>query len=297
MSAADRAVWFVGDLDDPWVAALAEALPIGSRRMPCAGGLPDDWPDELAASRVAPAPVLVLHRALLTAFDAERLGRLRIRRTPPLRVVLCFGPHVRHADLDQWSARGLIDALVPEATARDTIARHLAPGAWETLAPDRRAAGRRVALISSNVELQRTLAEACEALGYTPEPAADWAGAGAAAAAASSGPALWDVPVLEPDWTRFLARRSRLGPVVALLGFADRSLVTQARGHGASACLELPYDLLDLGHVLDRLTASRTEPGHLLPPSPVGMMAAAAGDGAGTRRRAAPTVAGAGPDA
>jgi hypothetical protein len=291
MSAADRAVWFVGDLDDPWVAALADALPIGSRRMPCAGGLPDDWPDELAARRATPAPVLVLHRALLTAFDAERLGRLRVRRSPPLRVVLCFGPHVRHADLDQWSARGLIDAIVPEATARDTIARHLGAGAWESLAAERRPAGRRVALISSNTELQRTLADACEALGYTPEPAADWA------AAAASGPALWDVPVLEPDWTRSLARRSRLGPVVALLGFADRSLVTQARGHGASACLELPYDLLDLGHVLDRVTATRTEPGHAVPPPPVAMMAAAAaGGGAGARRRTGSTVAGAGPD-
>jgi hypothetical protein len=192
MSAADRAVWLAGDLDDPWVAALADALPAGSRRILCASGLPDDWPDELPASQTAPAPVVVLHRALLTASDAERLGRLRARRMP-LRVVLCFGPHVRHADLEQWSARGLIDASVPEATARDTIARHLAAGTPETLGAECVPAGRRVAVISANAELRRALADACEALGYTPEPAAEWADA------AASGPALWDVPLLEPD--------------------------------------------------------------------------------------------------
>jgi hypothetical protein len=119
-----------------------------------------------------------------------------------------------------------------------------------------------LAVVGTNFELRRTLADACEALGYPALPASDWS------EAAPTGPAIWDVPVLEPDWPRALMRRSRLGPVVVLLGFADRALVTQARAHGAAACLELPYDVFDLGHVLDRVTAPRGEPAHAVPPPP-----------------------------
>jgi hypothetical protein len=287
------AVWFLGNLDDPWVAELADALPVGTRRLACAGDLPDPWPDELSALATtadAPAPVVVVvvHRALLTATDAERLARLRSGRTPAPRVVLCVGPHARHGDLERWSARGIIDAIVPEATARDTIARHLAAGPPEAEALARRPAGADprpgLAVVSANAELRRTLADACAALGYAAEPAADWSEAPAA------GPALWDVPVLEPDWPRALARRARLGPLVVLLGFADRSLVTRARTHGAAACLELPCDLFDLGHVLDRVTGPgpwpRVEPAHAVPPAPAAST---------PRRRVAPKVAGPGP--
>jgi hypothetical protein len=204
---------------------------------------------------------VVLHRALLTATDAERLARLRSAVATAPRVVLCVGPHVRYADLERWSALGLVDAAVPEATARDTIARHLDAGDEP---PTRRPTGPRprVAVVATSAELRRTLAEACEALGYPAEPACDWSGA------AASGPAIWDVPVLEPGWTRDASWRSRLGPLIVLLGFADRDLVDQARAHGASACLELPYDWLDLGYVLDRVTAARAEPSHAVPPPP-----------------------------
>ena len=79
--------------------------------------------------------------------------------------------------------------------------------------------------------------------------------------------------------------------MVALLGFADRATVGQARAHGASACLELPFDLADLVFVLDRLAAPRIEPAHEVPPPP-----AAAGAGVGLRangraKRRTPTVA------
>ena len=73
MNAADHPVWFVGDLDDPWVASLADALPAGTRRIACAGDLPDDWP---GAARRLPR-VVVVHRAWLSPRDAERLARLR----------------------------------------------------------------------------------------------------------------------------------------------------------------------------------------------------------------------------
>lgn len=257
-----RSVWFAGDLDDPWVTAIADALPAGAVRVPCPGDLPEALADPASAPEV-----LILHRAVLTRHDAERLTRLRSGPTPP-RVVLCHGPHVRYADLDRWAA--LFDATVPEATAREVIARRLGPPGDGV--GRRPAAGPRprVAVVSANTALRLTLAEACEAAGYPVAAARDWPEAPA------TGPAVWDVPVLEPQGPQCLAPRDRADPVVALIGFADRALVTEARARGASACLELPVDLADLVAVLDRLTASRTEPAHELPPSPAGRRRSAA---------------------
>lgn len=277
MGTADRSVWFVGDLGDPWVASLAEVLPAGARRIACSGDLPDEWP---AVGDGAPR-VVVLHRAILTHHDGARLAGLRACTTPTPRVLLCPGPHVRHGDLERWAALGLIDAVIPDATARDTIARHLAAASGDGVGdgisgrPERPRA--RVAVVSTNPELRRTLADACEALGYPAEPACDWSDA------TPTGPAVWDVPVLEPDWPRSVARRSRRGPLVVLLGFADRSNVAEARAHGAAACLELPCDLLDLGHVLDRVATPRGEPAHVVPPRP------------SARRATRPEVAGTAP--
>jgi DNA-binding NarL/FixJ family response regulator len=90
---------------------------------------------------------------------------------------------------------------------------------------------------------------------------------------------LWDIPVLEPDWPRLLEERTQLGPVVALLGFADRATVRQARASGAAACLDLPVDVNDLVHVIERVnrklrselgtrSESRIEPAHAVPPAP-----------------------------
>ena len=294
MNAADHPVWFVGDFDDPWVVSLADALPAGSRRIACAGDLPDDWADvDPGAATAAVVPrVVVVHRAWLSPHDAERLARLRTRsagEAGPPRVILCVGPNVRHADLERWSARGMIDAIVPEATARDTIARHLVAGKlddvhWRPALPRPR-----VAVVSANSELRRTLADACEALGYRAEPASDWS------EAAATGPAIWDVPVLEPDWPRALARRARLGAVVVLCGFASRALVGQARALGASACLELPYDILDLGHVLARVTAPLGEPAHAVPPRPVSARRRAPARARKNQNPDRPPVAGPGP--
>jgi hypothetical protein len=77
---------------------------------------------------------------------------------------------------------------------------------------------------------------------------------------------VWDVPVLEPGWSKDLSRRAKLGMVVALMGFADRSLVRQARAAGASACLDLPCDPADLVDVLDRLASLRLDGAHDVPP-------------------------------
>jgi hypothetical protein len=265
MDMANRPVWFVGDLADPWVASLADALPAGSCLFNAAGDFTDGWP-EAALENGPPPCAVVVHRTSLGARVAERLVRLRASTSSSTgvapRLILCVGPHVRHAELERWSARGVVDAIVPEATARDTIGRHLLandgnPTPWRLSR-----AQPLVAIVSASCELRNTLADACRALGYPPEPVCDWS------EARSAGLAIWDVPVLDPDWTGALARRARSGVVVVLLGFASRRLVGQARAHGASACLELPCDLLDLGHVLDRMTALRGDVGHAVPPPP-----------------------------
>lgn len=271
-----RPAWFVGDLDDPWVAAIADALPPDTTRLDAPGDLP-------AAIDPAAAPgAVVLHRSVLTRPDAAWVARLRAGRAAPPRVVLCFGPHVRAADLERWSE--LVDAAVPEATARDTVARRLAGAEpFGAVVGRRPAVSRpRVAVVSTNPALRQVLCEGCEAAGYPVAAARDWPDA------PPGGPAVWDVPVLEPRWPDELARRAAAGPVVALLGFADRRLVAEARARGASACLELPVDLADLAAALDRLPAPRPEPAHEVPPPPAGRRRTAA---------AAPAVADASRDA
>ncbi len=127
-----------------------------------------------------------------------------------------------------------------------------------------------------------TIVEACTGAGFRARQAADLLGAehasGASALASSHERVvtIWDVPVLEPGWPHQLERRARLtGPVIALLGFADRATVTEAKARGAMACLELPYDIDDLIDAIDRVVQSRSldswpvpariEPPHVLP--------------------------------
>ncbi|HEX8203886.1 MAG TPA: hypothetical protein VF590_25650 [Isosphaeraceae bacterium] len=245
--------WFVGDPDDAWAAAIAAALPGGTRRIPCAGDLPGAWPDG-----AIPATV-VLHRPRIGPSDAESLRRLRARRNPPPRVVLCVGPHARAHQFDRWC--GLADVVLPEATAQETVARHVgipAPAAGPPPA---------VAVVVADFELRRTLADLLRAAGFPAEPARGWPDA------APELPAVWDVPVLDPDWPSVLSAQAASRAVVTLLGFADRATVGLARAGGAAACLDLPCDADDLTFVLDRLARRpaarrRGEPAHALPPAP-----------------------------
>jgi hypothetical protein len=265
MESPDRSPWFVGDLDDPWVAAIADALPRGAPRLRCGAELPAVWPAALLAART-----VVLHRPLLTTMDAERLRRLRAREGPPIRIVLCVGPHARYRDLERWIP--MIDALLPEATARETVARHVA-GAESTTRP----AGPQpsVTVVSGLFEMRSTLVDACDAAGYPVTPSADWP------AEDTGSLAVWDVPVLEDEWPSLLAKQARSRRVVALLGIADRVTVSLARAHGAAACLDLPCDPADLVFVLDRLAAQATdsavsrevvgEPAHSVPLAPAGL--------------------------
>ncbi|MGZ3390902.1 MAG: hypothetical protein ACXVCF_15075, partial [Isosphaeraceae bacterium] len=142
-----------------------------------------------------------------------------------------------------------------------------------------------VQVISSNHELRAVLSEICLAEGFKVssgrEFTAQWQGRAAGAdRAANQMLTLWDIPVLVADWPRMLEERTKLGPVVALLGFADRATVGQARASGAAGCLDLPLDVNDLVHVIERVNRKlrsdsstkfegRIEPAHAVPPGPV----------------------------
>ena len=253
MNGPDPHPWFAGDLDDPWVAAIADALPRGASRIPCAGNLPDIWP-----ARLAPR-TLVVHRPTLTLADAARLASLRARGPSPPRVVLCLGAYARQHQWEPWAP--LVDVTLPEATAPETVSRHLAGAEGRP-----RPAGPRpdVAVVGGDSALRSTIAEACAAAGYPAVPSRGWVDA------APGLPAVWIAPVLEDDWARSLSRAARSRPVVALMGFADRATVALARSHGASACLDLPCDPADLAFVLDRLLTAdaRPEAAHQVPPAP-----------------------------
>src|SRR5947208_9286516 len=116
MQGPDRAPWFAGDLGDPWVAAIAEALP-RAHRFHRPVDLPEPWPVD---GRMPSA--VIVHRALLTPADAQRIVRLRSIWEHPPRIVLCVGPQARYVDVERWSR--LVDVVIPEATAHETVARH-----------------------------------------------------------------------------------------------------------------------------------------------------------------------------
>src|SRR5437660_10699146 len=84
----DGPVWFVGDLDDPWVEAIADALPpaVAERRVSCPGELPDGLFDRAAGPGGG-----ALHRATLSRRDVQRPAPLRGSRGSAPRP----GPGVR----------------------------------------------------------------------------------------------------------------------------------------------------------------------------------------------------------
>lgn len=258
MAGPDVPAVFAGDLGDPWVAAIAAALPSGSVVVSCETELPEVWPFE-----AAPGRVLVLHRDILTRADAARLARDR-HEGRFTRVVLCVGPHARYHALQAWAA-GLADAVLPEATAAEVIARYL--GNEPTPRPERHRP--RITVVGGLHEPRAMLADLCEAAGYPVVSVSNWS-----QVAPTARLAVWDVPVLEPHWPERLEHYAASRSVVALLGFADRVLVAEARARGASACLDSPCHPADLAFVLDRLAGYwqpiRRDDGHALPPPPYG---------------------------
>ena len=244
---------FLGDLDDPWVSAIAGALPLGASCLHVAGDLPP-----LASL----ARVIVVQRSSLGPSDREVFLEWKDRAGIPPKLILCVGPQIRAGDLDRWA--GPADVILHEATASETIARHVT--AWRRprhLRPP-------VTVVGGSFECRRILAATCEAAGERVRIARDWDEAPA------GGVAVWDVPVLETSWATRLSLKATDRRIVCMMGFADRDLVTRARRNGASACLDVPYEPADLAFVLNRLAAERPillpfDPAHASPPRPKGL--------------------------
>ena len=285
MDATGPTIRFVGDLGDPWVMEILGSISDLSEvhAVMCVGDVPDRLfePDQ-------PPRLLIVHRTRLSQADAARIEQWRsVPRVNALpRVILCFSPYVRYAELERCS-RG-VDLAISEATAVETLSRHVSRLLERRDEPPRAAPAADclpVQVISSNHELRAVLSEICLAEGFKVssgrEFTAQWQGRAAGAdRAANQMLTLWDIPVLVADWPRMLEERTKLGPVVALLGFADRATVGQARASGAAACLDLPLDVNDLVHVIERVNRKlrsdsstkfegRIEPAHAVPPGPV----------------------------
>jgi hypothetical protein len=282
MDAVEGRIWFLGDLSDPWVVTIAEALPASLRavRIDCAGELPERPFDQGRRPRL-----IILHRHRLTARDAQRMREWREPAESDVlpALILCVSPYVRYEELERWS--GLANVVLPESAAPNVLARHIARLLEEPRARPARGdgAGFRIEVAGGNDELIRTLVEACTRAGHRAEQLDEryvgeaWAPRNPAASSTERVLTIWEVPVLEPGWPERLERRARAtGPVIALFSFADRTIVAQAKALGAVACLELPCHLDDLFDVIDRTTRAtlpenwpvpaRLEPPHVLPP-------------------------------
>ncbi len=246
---SDRApeALFVGDTSDPWVEAIALAMPKATARL-----IPGDGHAGTDGT-FDDAPVIVVHRPILCARDGEAFRLIKARGPKAPKLILCLGPNVRAREIELWAKPA--DVILYEATASETIARHVA--AWTSPRGDRP----EVDVVAGTFETRRVTAESVEAAGYPSRSWRDWDGV------PDGGWAVWEVPVLEPRWEATLRDQASRRAVVALIGFADRGLVTQARSHGASACLDFPCEPADLAFVLDRL-ASRPaiDPPHAVPP-------------------------------
>src|SRR4051794_16194187 len=122
MDGIERPIWFLGDLDDPWVVSLIAASADSStvRVIPCSGDLPERLFDP-----EKPPRIVILHRSRLTPTDASRLEGWRSEARPGglPRLVLCFSPYARYAELERCLR--VTDLLLPEATAVETLPRHL----------------------------------------------------------------------------------------------------------------------------------------------------------------------------
>jgi len=273
------AIVFIGDLGDPWVAEIAQALPAapGIDQVDCPGDLP-----EIPLDPRQPPRLIVVHRHRLTGADVRRLREWRqpppsrsegdghLARQIPPAVFLCVSPFVRYDELVR--SGGLVDLVVSEAEAAEILPGRISRlfGTAQDRPAGRDAPSFRIEVAGGNAALCDAVAEACSAAGYHATRGDDLPGDDDRpspqehpALAGGNRPSgtdrlltIWEVPVLEPDWSDRLARRAQTaGPVIALIGFADRTTVTQAKAAGAVACLDLPFRVDDLLDVIDGVFA------------------------------------------
>jgi hypothetical protein len=198
-------------------------------------------------------------------------------------LILCVSPYVRYEELERSSA--LANLVLPEAAALDVLSRHVARLLEQSV--DRPARGEavpvRIEVAAASDDLAGALVDACTRAGHRAQQVDDRS-VGEFQIVRNPAPGstervltIWEVPILEPGWADRLERHSlATGPVIALLGFGDRTIVGQARAMGAVACLELPCNLDDLLDAVDRAIRTlhpeawpagpRLEQPHVLPP-------------------------------
>ncbi len=120
--ASPSAIGFIGDLADPWIAAIADALATSREvhRVACAGTLPDR-----PFGEAAPPRAVVIQRHRLSPLDVRRVQDWRARAGDADHVlILCISPYVRYEELERSS--GLFDGVFSEATAAEVLPGQLA---------------------------------------------------------------------------------------------------------------------------------------------------------------------------
>ena len=267
----------IADLSDPVAAELVERLPASAwvRNQPAES----DWPEQPPES-LERAHWLILHRTGLPRSVLIRLRRWRLMMGRWPTTVLILGPHVRYADLRPWS--DLADEVIDEPTALAALERRWTPSksrrrrarvsptntqtrAHPTVPPEHGttfAAG--IRLWIHDVELRLWLREWLEARGehviddlpsrFPLVSTFDRSRSMWLTLKSNPTRIIWEVPALDPSWPDTLSCLTHQGgPVVALIGLANRDQVAQARRGGAAAVLDLPFDPSDLEFVLDRL--------------------------------------------
>jgi hypothetical protein len=231
-----ESVVLVGDLGDPWSGLIAARLGVGSRRIDR-----ESATSALEAEDLRRARLLVLHATVPTRRDLELVAQARAASVP--RIVFCTGMTSRYHQLEPFAAQ--CDVMMHETTAIAAIDRQLAivngSGWGEQALPVPE-----IAVVSTNFEMRMMLAEAAARGGFHARPVRGWS------EVSPSQPAVWDVAVLEDDWSRVIARESQQRAVVALSGFLDRCIVEEMRARGARCALDLPCDPADLRWVLRR---------------------------------------------
>jgi hypothetical protein len=264
---ADQTILFAGALDDPWVGLIVASISnmAAVRTVDVEGPIPARLSGDDERLRT-----VIIHRSRLSQIDLARIEgyRQENRSKPRLEIILCYTPYVRYAELERCSQA--VDLLIPEASAVDILPLHLGRDLDRSAATPALSHRKstQVEVISTNHALRATLLEICLGAGFGALDSSDEAFtphslrlSRARAGAGLSGNdwpypvvTLWDVPVLEAGWPELIEHRSRLGPVIALLGFADRATVGLAKARGAAACLDLPFNVVDLVDVLDRVS-------------------------------------------
>ncbi len=255
---------FAGDLSDRLVAAILSAIdddpaatvaydwPEGER-------LPDDFPNQSITNDALRH--IVIHRRSLGQAELSVLAQLRRaidRSDTKPRLELVAGDLVRYADLQ--IAAPLVDRIVPEAVSPEVYAAkslQSEPGTSGCVP---------VGILTTNRPLAETLREACESFGYRAAILSGWSDP----AVPRRALLVWDVPLLSDRWEVRLRDQSRLRPILTLLGLADRGIVDRARGAGAVACLDLPFEFEDLRDTLARhAVMTATQAPAIVPPQHV----------------------------